>query len=105
MDFIAQIRTKYPYLTTEDASEIVDKAKMFYFGLQYPCEPNADETTRPITTFFAKRWITSACDELVERLGFNSATGYRENGVAWTFDNAELSDRLCGLIKPIIGVI
>jgi hypothetical protein len=53
----------------------------------------------------AQQWLLSACDEIVERLGFNSATGYRENGVNWSFDGAQLSDRLVSLIKPTVGVI
>lgn len=105
MDFIAQVQTKYPYLTVEDITEIVEKAKMFYFGLQYPCEPMASETTHPIDTFMAQRWVLSACDELIERLGFSSVVAYKENGVSWSFDNAQLSDKLCNLIKPIIGVV
>ena len=105
MDFIAELTTKYPYLTMEDAFEIVQKAKMFYFALKYPCSPNASEETNPIDSFVGKRWILSACDELIERLGFNSALAYKENGVSWSFDNAQLSDRLCSLIKPTIGVV
>lgn len=104
MDFVSKVKNKYPWLTMEDASDIVDKAKMFYYGLKYPCEPFASEE-KPINTFFGQHWVLSACDEIVERLGFNSAIGYRENGVTWSFDGAELSDRLVGLIKPTIGVI
>ncbi len=105
MDFNAQVQTKYPYLSTEDITQIVERAKMFYFGLQYPCEPNADESTRPIDTFVGQRWILAACDELIERLGFSSVVAYKENGVSWAFGSEQLSDRLCNLIKPIIGVI
>lgn len=105
MDFIAQVQTKYPYLKMGDVVEIVDKAKMFYFALQYPCEPMASEETHPIDTFISQRWVLSACDELIERLGFSSVVAYKENGVSWSFDNAQLSDRLCNLIKPIIGVV
>ena len=106
MDFIAKVKSKYPYLTMEDVCDIVNKAKMFYYGLKYPCEPILSEADKPMFVgFFDQQWVLSACDELVERLGFNSATGYRENGVSWTFDGAELSDRLVSLIKPTIGVI
>lgn len=105
MDFVAQVQTKYDYLTIEDVVEIVEKAKMFYFGLQYPCEPMASEETHPINTFLGQRWILAACDELIERLGFSSVVAYKENGVSWSFDSAQLSDKLCSLIKPIISVI
>ena len=105
MDFVARVKTKYPYLNEIDVSDIVDKAKMFYYCLRYPCAPNANEETKPIDSFVASRWILSACDEIIERLGFNSAIGYRENGMSWQFDQAELSKSLCDLIKPIAGVI
>lgn len=105
MDFDAIVKSKYPWLSTEEATAIAEKAKMFYYGLKYPCEPLLCEKDKPIVGFVAKNWIISACDEIVERLGFNSAVGYRENGVNWTLDGAELSDRLVALIKPKVGVV
>lgn len=107
MDFIAQIKIKYPHLENDTnlISAIVDKAKMFYYGAMFPCEPFIDETKHPINTFFGKQWILSACDELIDRLGFSSAVAYKENGISWNFDNAHLSNRLMDLIKPTIGVI
>lgn len=105
MDFEAIVKSKYPHLTTEDTTEIVEKAKMFYFALKYPCNPLASDKTIPIDSFFAQRWILSACDEIVDRLGFTSAVAYKENGISWSFDGAEISDRLCELIKPIASVI
>lgn len=105
MDFNAQVKNKYPHLTTEDVSAIVDKAKMFYYALKYPALPQASEETHPIDTFVGKNWVLTACDELIERLGFNSAVAYKENGISWSFDNAHLSVGLCSLIKPIVGVV
>ena len=105
MDFVEKISTKYPYLGKEDISDIVNKAKMFYYCLRYPCDLNANEETRPISSFVATNWVLSACEEMIERLGFNSATGYRENGISWEFDQAELSQKLCDSIKPVAGVI
>lgn len=105
MDFVGKIKIKYPHLSIEDISAIVDKAKMFYFLAKYPCEPCVSEKTRPIQSFVSQQWILSACDELIERLGFNSATGYTENSVHWSFDNAQISDRLMSLIKPVVCTI
>lgn len=105
MDFIALLRTKYPYISETDRLAILNKAKMFYYGAMYPSDPYASEETKPLNSFFANQWIIAACDELVEKLGFSSAIGYKENGISWTFDNAEISDRLMNLIKPTIGVI
>lgn len=101
MDFVEKVAEKYPHLSKSTVESIVDRAKMFYFGLQYPCEPDVNETTRPIDSFVAKLWILSACDEMIERLGFSSAVAYKENGMSWSFDSAQLSDKLCNLIKPI----
>lgn len=105
MEFVMHIKNKYPHISTDDAKNIADRAKMFYFGLQYPCEPYADETTRPIQTFFAKQWIMLACEEIVDRMGISSVVSYRENGMSFDFKAAHLSDRLCGMITPIVGVI
>lgn len=105
MDFVTTIKTKYPHLDKTDVEQIVDKATMFYYALRYPCDLNVSKETKPINSFMAERWILSACDEIIERLGFNSATAYHENGLSWTFDGAELSDRLCNLIKPIAQIV
>lgn len=105
MDFEAQVKSKYTYICPRDITRIVDKAKAFFFMLRYPCEPNADEQTRPIAFFKDQQWVLIACDELIERLGFGSATSYKENGVSWTLDNAQLSTTLINMITPIVGVL
>lgn len=107
MEFEEVLAKKYPYLAddTELLNATVEKAKMFYYGLKFPSEPWVCEDDRPFNTFFAQQWILAACDELIEKLGFSSATAYKENGVSWTFDNAQLSNRLISMIKPTIGVI
>lgn len=105
MDFNAVIKSKYSYLSEADIEMFVNKAKMFYYAIKYPCEPDVSEDTRPINTFVGQQWILSACDELIERMGFSSATAYKENNVSWTFDGAQISDRLISMIKPTIGVL
>jgi hypothetical protein len=105
MDFNEKIKIKYPHLDEMDIEGIVEKAKTIYYSLRYPCEPNACEETRPLATYKAQNWILMACDDIIARLGFNNATGYRENGITWTFDGAEISERLTSLVKPVIGVI
>ena len=105
MDFVAEIRKQYGYLTESDASKIVARAKMYYFRRKYPYEPSADDTTRPIVTFTDTQWILEACDELIEKLGFGSAVAYKENGISWTFDNAKLSLTLLSLLIPVAGSV
>ena len=105
MEFVTRVQEKYDYLPIEEIVRIVDKAKMFYYQLSYPCDTTADETTHPIEGFRAKQWILSACDEIIERNGFNSALAYRENGITWSFDSAELSTRLVNMITPVVTVV
>jgi hypothetical protein len=105
MDFATYIKTKYDWLTPKDVSLIINKAKMFYYGLRYPYKNIIAEEQVPIYGFFEENWILSACDEIIERLGFNSAVGYKENGVSWSFDGAQLSNKLCSLVTPISSVI
>lgn len=107
MDFENEVREKYPHFANDNrlVKGLVAKAKMFYYSLKYPNEPLANETDNPINGFVAQQWILSAIDEMVERLGFNSTVGYRENGTTWSLDGAQLSNRLVNLIVPIVGVI
>ena len=107
MDFEREVREKYPHFANDERliKGLVAKAKMFFYGLRYPNEPLLTEEDRPIIGFFFQQWILSAIDEMVERLGFNSTVGYRENGTTWSLDGAQLSNRLVNLIVPVVGVI
>lgn len=105
MDLIARVSAKYDYLTIEDVMRVVDKAKMFYYSLRYPCDLSIDEETHPIKGLREREWILTACDEIIERLGISSSVAYTENGVHWNFDGAELSDRLVNMIVPVASVI
>ena len=105
MDFKAEVKRKYSYLTDEDAVAIVNRAKWFYYNALYPADLSADETTRPIKGFRQQQWILAACDEIVERNGISSATAYSENGVRMEFDNSQISEGLFSQLKPMIGVV
>ena len=105
MDFVSTLTIKYPYLSNDDIQSIVDKATMFYCCAKYPCEPTVSAKTRLENNPIGQQWVITACEELIERLGFSSAVAYKENGVSWSFDNAQISDRLMNLIKPTIGVL
>ena len=105
MELVAKVKNKYDWLNLSEATELVETAIGLFYGLRYPCEPNVSPETRPIKSFMDRRNVLLICDEIAQRNGFNTATGYKENGVNYTFDSAWLSDRLVDLIKPIIGVI
>ena len=101
----AKIQTKYPYLTSEELTSLVENAKGWFYALRYPCVPNIDETTYPINTFMDEWCVCRLCDEIAERNGFNSSLGYRENGVQFTFDGSWISEGLKKAIVPIAGVV
>lgn len=104
MDYVARLRTKYPWLSHDDAEEIVEKAQMFYHSIVYKCDTtvyNTDDTDSPRKM----AWIRACCDEIIERAGCSSATAYRENGLQINFDNSEISLGLINMLAPVVGVI
>lgn len=105
MELVSKVRIKYPWLSLEEARQLVEQATAIFYGLCYPCEPNANSKTRPIETFMDKQNVLWICDEIAQRNGFNSAVGYRENGINYEYDGAWVSERIVNSIKPIIGVI
>lgn len=105
MVIVDKVKSKYPWLTVGEVSDLVDNAIGWYYALRYPCEPFADEKTRPIASFMDEWAVTRICDEIAQRNGFNTALGYRENGIQFNFDSAWISQALKDAIVPIIGVI
>ena len=105
MELIAKLRTKYSWLSLAEATQLVEQATALFYRLRYPCEPTASPETHPITSFRDVQDVLWICDEIAQRNGFNSAIGYRENGINFEFDGAWVSERLVNSIKPIIGVI
>lgn len=104
-DILASVQTKYSYLTLEEAYDLAENAKGWFYSLRYPCEPNVNEKTRPIVAFMDIWAVKTICDEIAQRNGFNTALGYRENGVQFTFDSAWISDSVKKAICPIAGVV
>lgn len=105
MDFKEKVIEKYPHLAENSAlvDGLVEKAKFLYCSLRYPFEPSRFMETA-FDKLHAQLWVLSACDELVERLGFSSAVAYKENGISWSFDGATISNRLASLVVPVAGV-
>lgn len=104
-NILVDVKTKYSYLTSEEANRLVEMAKGWFYSLRYPCEPNASEETRPIVSFMDIWAVKTICDEIAQRNGFNTALGYRENGISFTFDGAWISESLKKAIVPIVGVV
>lgn len=105
MDILGKVRNKYPWLNAEELAELVDTAIGWFYLCRYPCEPNANKTTHPIESFVDVRCVIMLCDEISQRNGFNTALGYKENGIQFTFDSAWISDALRNAIVPYAGVI
>ena len=105
MDFCTEFNVRYPHITSvEDVERIVNKAKFIYYASKYPYE-TSPEKDYPIQSFMQKQTFWQIADELVDRLGFNTALGYRENGIRWTFDNAWVSDFTQRLLTPQVKTI
>lgn len=102
---VAKVKAKYPWLQQDEAEELVDNAVGWFYVCRYPCEPTANQTSRPIDTFIDEWAVKRLCDEIAEKNGFNTALGYRENGIQFTFDSAWISETLRKAIVPIVGVI
>ena len=104
MDYVTRIRTKYPWVSEEDANEIIAKAKMFYYGIVYKSNLShydEDDIDTPRKT----AWLNACCDEIVERSGCSSSTAYRENGLQINFDHSQISLGLISMLPSVVGVI
>lgn len=104
MDYVTRLKSKYPWLSDDDADEVVSKAKLFYYSIVYKSnisfyDEDDVDTPRKIA------WVMSCCDEIVERAGCSSATAYRENGLQINFDNSQISLGLINMLPSVIGVL
>ena len=105
MDFCAEFSVRYPHITEiEDVERIVNKAKFIYYASKFPHE-TSPEKDHPIKTFMQKEAFWQIADELIDKLGFNSALGYSENGMSWSFDDAWISRFTQKLLTPRVKTI
>lgn len=101
--FINKINEKYPYISLEDATDLVDTATAKLYNLLYPYGEDIDTKTDFDVPKRYNYWIMCAVTEMIERQGISSAVGYQENGLHITFDNAQLSYGLISEITPFAG--
>ena len=95
MDFNAMVKAKYPYMTDNEVTLFVNKAKSICIEQIYPADLSInysnfdwDKTAR------YDMWILECVDELVERVGIGNVLSYKENSMSWTFDRARVSQGL-----------
>lgn len=103
-DYESRLLVKYPWISAADATEIVDKAKMFYYSIVYKSDMTRNDDN-DVDTPRKTAWLIACCDEIVERSGCSSATAYRENGLQITFDHSQLSYGLIGMLAPVVGTL
>jgi hypothetical protein len=104
MELCVEIKTRYPHIEDNDVERILDKAKYIYYKSKFPHEATP-EISHPISSYMAIQDVLQISDELVERLGFNTATGYHENGITWSFDDAWISRFTQKLLTPRVKTI
>ena len=91
-------RVKYNYLSEDEVEEIFEKALMIYLQLQYPLHQTV--TTIPVNNPRGLAWVRACMQEILERDGASSATGYSENGLRVEYDSSMVSKTLIELLTP-----
>jgi len=94
---------KYPYLSDEQLEDLYECSCDLYLSLSFPFNHEIteipEEYVRDITI------VRKIMEETLERDGFSSFTAYSENGMSFTFDNANISSNLLRLIVPKAKVV
>lgn len=105
MDISQKIKMLYPYIKDDEVDYIIEKAKGFYYEINFPADLSIDETNAPIVSQRDQLFLMNICEELCARLGVTSELSYRVNGVSREFDSAEMSKFLKTLRFPRAKVI
>lgn len=104
MDFVSAIKNKYDYMETAEITLYINRAKSILVEQLYPADISVSYDTYIVPSRF-DMWILDCVDELVERDGKSSLTGYKENGVSYTWDKTGISDGLLERITRIAGTV
>ena len=94
---------KYPYLTDEQLEDLYECSRDLYLSLSFPFHHEItdipEEYVRDVSI------VRRIMEETLERDGFSSFTAYSENGMSFTFDNANISNTLLKTIVPKAKVV
>lgn len=104
MDLIDEVRKKYDYFTYAEAEHFVNRAKSILVEQLYPADWSVSYDTY-IVPPRAEMWILDCVDELVERDGVSSLTGYKENGVSYTWGKSGVSAGLLERVGRNVGTV
>lgn len=104
MDYVSKVKTKYSYLSDDEAQDFVDKAKSILIEQLYPADISISYDTYVVPSRF-DMWILDCVDEYIERAGCSSLTAYKENGVSMTWGKSGISDGLLKRIQRNAGTV
>lgn len=104
MDYASAVRSKYSYLSNDEADLYVNRAKSILVEQLYPADESVSYETYIVPPRY-DMWILDCVDELIERAGISSVTAYRENGVSYNWGKSGISDGLLQRIQRNAGTV
>jgi len=102
MDFITYITDHYKHISTSDAGLMELMAKEILIHNLYPYSFSEMTESRKETIYSNYTgWIIRAINQIIEKQGCTSSTGYTEGGFKTSFDNADvISKALLSELSP-----
>ena len=104
MDYVSAVKSKYSYLSDDEAQLYINRAKSILVEQLYPADISVSYDTYVVPPRF-DMWILDCVDELIERAGISSLTAYRENGVSYSGGKSGISDGLLQRIQRNAGTV
>lgn len=104
MDYVGAVKSKYSYLSDDEAELYINRAKSILVEQLYPADITVSYDTYVVPPRF-DMWILDCIDELIERAGISSLTAYRENGVSYSWGKGGVSDGLLQRIQRNAGTV
>ena len=84
MDYVSAVKSKYSYLSDDEAQLYINRAKSILVEQLYPADVSVSYDTYIVPPRY-DMWILDCVDELIERAGISSVTAYRETGARVEF--------------------
>ncbi len=104
MDYVGAVKSKYSYLSDDEAQLYINRAKSILVEQLYPADISVSYDTYVVPPRF-DMWILDCVDELIERAGISSLTAYRENGVSYSWEKSGVSNGLLQRIQRKAGTV
>ena len=104
MDYVSAVKSKYSYLSDDEAELYINRAKSILVEQLYPADISVSYDTYVVPPRF-DMWILDCVDELIERSGISSVTAYRENGVSYNWGKSGILDGLLQRVQRNAGTV